>query len=161
LIIKKRFDKALEHIDILLSKNNENGIYYNLKGHVLLWQGQYAPALSCFKKTYSLVRKKSSVILNTSVALSLSGCHGKAEELLLHAIKQYPKNIIFYFVIIENSMRAGEKNKAIGFNEKMFEQFNEREIEQGLDIFTNNPQYAPISKEIIAPVILNSGNQYL
>ena len=36
LIIHRDFDNALKQVNILLSKNEKNGRYHNLKGHILL-----------------------------------------------------------------------------------------------------------------------------
>ncbi|MBC2716669.1 MAG: tetratricopeptide repeat protein [Desulfobacteraceae bacterium] len=161
LIIEKNFDTALENVDILLSENRDNGIYHNIKGLILLWQKKYEDALPCFKIAYELVSVKSSIILNTSVALNLAGRHEKAEILLLEAIKYYPNDICFYFAIIENSIRAGEINKAMEYTKIMFKQLDDQIIKQGLEFYTDNPKYAPMSKKIIAPVILSMYEEIL
>ncbi|MDZ7830668.1 MAG: tetratricopeptide repeat protein [Desulfobacterales bacterium] len=154
LILQKKFDDALTHVSMLLSKSPNNGIYHNLKGHIQLWQGKYSEALSSFKKAYDLVWDKASVILNTSVALSRSGQHDEAEKLLLHAIEHDSDTLTFYFAIIENSIRAGENKHACKYSERVANQFNAQKIKKGLETYADNPEYAPISKKIIEPVIL-------
>ncbi len=156
LINNKSFDEALRHTNVLISKNSENGIHQALKGHILLWKGEYEHALSCFQKAYDLVWDKISVIFNMSVALSLSGRHEKAEALLRRAIKHYPDHIYFYFAAIENSMRSGANNMAAEYKIILFDRFDRGHIMQKLEIYSDNPRYAPISREIIASVILSS-----
>ena len=153
LTIQRQFEEALEHVDILLKRNSTNGIYQNLKGHILLWQGKYEPALACFEKAFERLSDKSSVVLNFSIALNLAGHHERAEVLLQEAIKIYPKDITFYFAIIENSIQAGKNSKATGYIKEMVQQFDRHEIEHGLEYYTDNPRYAPISKMVIAPAI--------
>jgi len=157
LIILKDFEYALQQIDILINQNYKNGIYYNLKGHILLWKKDYADALSYFHKAYKLtpgkITNKINILLNTSVALSLSGEHEKAELLLLKVIKHSPDNISCYFVLIENSIRAQHNSKTNKYIKKIFNQFDRKQIRHGLEKLTDNPKLAPISKKLIAPVI--------
>jgi Tfp pilus assembly protein PilF len=158
-IIQKEFDKALEQVNILLSKKENNGIYHNLKGNILLWQNKPKEALTHFKKAYNLLTNKNSVVLNSSVALSRAGYYERADVLLYEAIKRKPDNIIFYFAIIENSIRADKAYKAEEYTKKLFLRFDQEQIRHGLENYTDNPRYAPISKELIAPVILDTARK--
>ncbi|MCD4721494.1 MAG: hypothetical protein K8S13_16770 [Desulfobacula sp.] len=155
LIINKNFESALEHVDILLSKKSDNGRYLNLKGHILLWQQKYKEALSFLKTAYPISSDKTSIILDTSVCLSLSGSYAKAEQLLMDAIEKYPDSMVFYLAIMENSIRSGEGNKATIYLKKMFQQFDREEIVREIENYTDNPRYAPISKKLIMPIIEN------
>ena len=158
LILQKDFDTALKHVDMLIAKNQNNGIYHNLKGHVLLWKGKYEPALSHFRQAYNLLPNKGSVILNTAVSLSLAGDHEKAESLLQAALKDWPNDMTFYFAAIENSIRAEKNHRALKYAERLFHQFDKQQIQQGLEFYTDNPKYAPISKNIIEPLISEQFN---
>ena len=154
-IIVRDFESAREQVEILLSKNSENGRYLNLKGHILLWQNHFNDALSCFKKAYPLLTEKSNVLLNSAVALSLAGKYENAEQLLLEAIKHYPDEITFYFAMIENSTRAEEKNKATLYAEEMLKQFDRQQVKVGLVNFTNNPKFAPLGERPILAAMSN------
>jgi hypothetical protein len=59
----------------------------------------------------------------------------------------------FYFAIIENSIRAGENARAEEYAKNMSIHFDEQRIKIGLENLTDNPRYAPISRELISPVI--------
>jgi len=156
LIVQKQFDEAMKHVEILLERNSSNGRYHNLKGHILVWQGHYEPALDCFRKAYELLSDKTSVVLNSGVALSLAGRYEKAEILLLEGLKRFPEDMTFYFALIENSHRAGDAMKIKKFAEKMFDQFTPKEVELGINSYADNPRYAPISKEILQSAISKS-----
>jgi predicted Zn-dependent protease len=99
------------------------------------------------------------VVLNSSVALSRAGYYERADVLLYEAIKRKPDNIIFYFAIIENSIRADKAYKAEEYTKKLFLRFDQEQIRHGLENYTDNPRYAPISKELIAPVILDTARK--
>jgi tetratricopeptide (TPR) repeat protein len=154
-IIQKEFDNALEQVNILLSKKENNGIYHNLKGNILLWQNKPKEALPHFKKAYNLLTNKNSVVLNSSIALSRAGYYERADGLLNEAIKRNPDNMTFYFAIIENSIRADKAYKAEEYRKRLFLRFDKEQIRHGLENYTDNPRYAPISKELITPVILD------
>ncbi len=158
LIIQRQFDSALEHVNILLDKNNKNGLYHNLKGLILLWQEKYDKALQHFKKAYELTHSKTSVVFNTGVALMLSGKHENAEGLFLEGIKYYPSDLTFYLSLVENSMRAGEKDKALDYAGKILQNFSRQKIKHGIETYTSNPKYAPISRKMVEPVIRKAIN---
>ena len=157
LIVLKNFESAQHQISILINKNNENGIYYNLKGGILLREKKYTEAISYFQKAEELtpdnLADKMEIFLNTSVALSRSGDYVKAEVLLLEAIKLAPDNITLNFALIENSIRANDDAKTKTYVETLLKQFDKKQIKYGLKDFTDNPRLAPISKKLIAPVI--------
>jgi tetratricopeptide (TPR) repeat protein len=148
LIIHRDFDNALKQMNILLLKNEKNGRYHNLKGHILLWQGKYDAALKYFENAYRLSTNKASVLLNTAVALSLSGEYASAEHILSEAIESFPDDMTYYFALIENSVRAKDDNKLKFYIEKVLTHFNIDEVRAGLDSFTDNPKMAPLSKNL-------------
>lgn len=154
LTIEKKFDDALKHANMLLKKNENNGLYHNLKGHILLWQQQPAKALTHFQKALGLMHRKNSVILNASVALSRAGHYERADGLLKEAIRRNPDNMTFYFAIIENSIRAGENYRAEEYAKNMFRHFDDQQIKNGVENYTDNPKYAPLSREVISSVVL-------
>ena len=155
LIIHRDFGNALKQVNILLSKNNKNGRYHNLKGHILLWQGKYDAALTCFKDAYQLKADKVSVLLNSAVAISLSGNYSTAEHILVEAVRSYPMDMTFYFALIENSVRAGENDQATLYVEKTLNRFDIEEVRSGIDSFTDNPKLAPLSKRPISLLVEN------
>jgi tetratricopeptide (TPR) repeat protein len=152
-ILQKDFDAALKQANILLQKKENNGLYHNLKGHILLWQQRPEKAFTHFKTAVDLKYRKNTVILNSSVALSHLGHFKRADGLLKEAIKRNSDNMTFYFAIIENSIRAGENARAEEYAKNMSIHFDEQRIKIGLENLTDNPRYAPISRELISPVI--------
>lgn len=154
LVVNRDFESALEQVDILISRNRENGRDLNLKGHILLWQKQYKDALACFKKAYPLMADKSSVLLNSAVAMSLAGSYPNAEKVLLEAIKQFPAEIPFYFTIIENSLRANAEDQAFTFAQELLKIYTIREINNAIDTYTDNPKFAPINAGPIRRVFI-------
>jgi len=148
LVIRRDFDNALHQVNILLSKNERNGRYHNLKGHILLWQGKYDAALKYFKNAYDLNIKRTSILLNSAVALSFSGEYAEAEQVLLEAIESFPNDITYYFALIENGAREKDANKVSFYIEKMLSHFSLEEVRSGLEIFIENPKMAPLGKNL-------------
>jgi len=153
LTVNRDFSLALAHADLLVARRNDNGRYLNLKGHILLWLERYEEALPYFKKAFPLLADKSSVILNSAVALSRSGRYDDAEKFLLEATEIFPADMTFYFAGIENSLRKREEDRARFYAQKMLTVFSEKEIMGGLESFTDNPKYAPLDAGHIGPLL--------
>jgi tetratricopeptide (TPR) repeat protein len=155
LIKINKFDDALEQVNILIKTDKKNGIYQNLKGKILIYLKKYDDAILCFKKAYKLNTFNESLVYNTSMAFCLSGKFEKAEELLKQSIQNSPQTTLFYFAIIENYLRSGDDKNALFYKNKMDSLFSAQKIKTDFKFYSKNPQYVPISKEIISPIFKN------
>jgi len=153
LILMGKWEEASENADLLLSKSSVNENYYNIKGFILLWQKRPEEALLYFRKALALAPKKSSVLLNVGVALSLMGKHKNAEWFLRKAAQNSNEDIMVFFCLIENSFRAGNVLNAEKYTERLFASFDLKTIINKLEILPGNYESAPVSKDLISPMI--------
>lgn len=165
LILMQNYDEALSNADLLISKNDKNWVYHQLKGFILLWQGKYNDALISFQKALELLGSENlippkALLLNTGVTLSLKGHYKIADEILGDMIKEdmlaekvNPDNMPIYLALIENSLRAGDKNKAQEYASRMVVHFGKEGVLQNISLFMDNRASAPISRKVVEPFI--------
>jgi tetratricopeptide (TPR) repeat protein len=153
LIISGKYEKALAQTDILIQKNKNNGLYHNLNGLALLWQGNYQKAIDSFATAFNLLSNKGSVVLNSAVALIHLQRYENAEALLQECILRYPDDITFYMALIENHTRSGDMERAAQAADDMVNRFGLIEAESAVERYADNPKYAPLSKKIIAQIV--------
>ena len=127
--------------------------YFKLQGFILLWQKQPEKALAYFRKALNMEPNNRAVLLNTGAALSLLNSYSNAEMFLKKAVKASPGDIRPFYALIENSIRAGNLPKAEAYSQQMFSQFSIQTIIDGIGIYTDNYRTAPMSPELIIPVI--------
>ncbi len=71
----------------------------------------------------------------------------------------YPGDMIIYFAIIENSIRADNLQKVNFLIKKMFEIFGTNKIVTKLGELSGNNLYVPLSMELLGPVIAERVNK--
>ena len=141
------------HQLIANKKNYLKPEYFNVTGFILLWQKQPENALVFFRKALEMAPGSPAVLLNTGVALSLMGEWAEAESILKKVAENTPGDLRPVYALIENSARAGEMQQAEIYTEKMFAEFSTQTIVDGLVLFSENYRTAPMSAEIIIPVV--------
>lgn len=155
LIMLGKWKEATLEIDMLIKSQNGHlrSDYFNVKGLTLLWLNKPEDALPYFRIALRLAPWDQSVYLNIGRALSMSGYYKNAEWFLLRVSKNNPSNIIALFCLIENSIKAGEKNSAEKYAEKILYSNDIISINSALKSLPNLFTTAPITQEIIKPVI--------
>ena len=104
----------------------------------MLWQNKPEDALLYFKKALNIEPNNRAVLLNTGVSLSLIGDNGNAELFLVRAAERSARDIRPVYALIENSVRAGDLQKAENYTEKMFAEFSIKTIMDGFDLYVDN-----------------------
>lgn len=150
LIVNRDFTIAQQQVDILLARRPHNGRYLNLKGHILLWEGAYDAAMPYFKQAFKRLANKAGVIMNIAVTFTLSGDYAKAEQLLTEALRHDPGDMTIHFAMLQNYALGGRPSAMNAFADQMMSRFGIQEISQGIDMHTNNPRTAPLSRDILA-----------
>jgi tetratricopeptide (TPR) repeat protein len=155
LIMLGKWEEGAQEADWLIAntKTRLSPDYYKLKGFILLWQDQPEEALVYFRKVLEVEPNNRAVLLNTGVALSLMGDSSQAELFLIKAGQRTTGDIRPVYALIENSIRAGNQQKIATYVAQMFAQFNIQTIIDGFDILTENYRTAPMSPELIIPVV--------
>ena len=154
-IMMGKWEEAAGEADRLITnkKNYLKPEYFNVKGFILLWQNQPENAIVYFRKALEMAPNNPAVLLNAGVALSLMGEWDKAESILKKVAKNTSGDLRPVYALIENSARAGDMQNAEKYSEKMFAEFGIQTIMDGFELFSENYRTAPMSEEIIIPVV--------
>ncbi|MCK4252415.1 tetratricopeptide repeat protein, partial [candidate division WOR-3 bacterium] len=147
------WEKALDHLDTIISKCPEHCDYLNLKGLVLLKQKRPEEALPYLRSALRLSPNNNRVIVSIGVALSLLGKHNRAEWFLSRANRISPTDIVIFFCLIENSLRGGDISGANQYLERLFASAIIKSIRTELEGLLNDNSLVPVSQELLAPVI--------
>lgn len=164
LILMGNYSEALQSIEILMLKNNNNWVYHNIKGFCLLWLGKYVEAFPNFQQALRLVLKEKNtfpkgLLLNMGITLSLKGEYQLANDALEGIINEETQkneihldNLPIYFALIENSLRANDDVNARKYFSQMVTIFGKETVLENMDKIVGNRILAPISKKILDPV---------
>jgi len=162
-IMMGEWDAASDQLDAALpaAKAGEAPDYYKMKGYILLWQYQPEKALDVLRKALTIEPTNADVLLNTGVALSWLGKHTNSSLFLRKAQHISPHKIKCHYALIENSVRAGDMEKAREYARQMLSQFKIKNILDGFETLRNNYRTAPIDMELIIPVVQKEMRQML
>lgn len=153
LITQGRWDDASVHADYLLSINDDHEGYLNLKGLILLHQKRYDEAIVYFRKSLSIAPLFKETWLRLGVAFSLNGDYDRAEMVLWRAHQIPPMNMMALFGLIENSLNAGDAQRAGVYADTLLKLFNMAAIRNQLNSLSSNYLIPPISHELISQFI--------
>ena len=154
-MLNKR-EKALLEVNVLIGKSGENinPDYYHFKGFILLWQNRPEEALVFFQKAlkrdpYNMPK----ILISTGCALSRIGEYQRAEWFYKLAQANLPLSIQTFFMLIENSLKAGKMEQAIQYGKLIFSEFDIFSILRQLKQSENQHKTIPIDKALITPLI--------
>lgn len=160
LVCLERWDEALKEARKLVDNPEKvrNPDYYNLYGFILLWNDQPAEALYWFQQALAIDPYNfPNILLNTGYALSLNGYYKRAEWFYKYWFykgrKRYPPEITPFFLLIENSIRAGNKEQALIYARNLLAVFDVVSVLKQLKAVDTQHETVPMEKELIAPVI--------
>jgi tetratricopeptide (TPR) repeat protein len=156
LVMLGKWDEASAQADLLINNPQKHvkSDYFNLKGLILLLQNRPEDALPYLQKARKMEQNNmAAVLLNTGVALSLTGKYDNADVLLNRAAMIAPEEIRTVYALIENSIRAGNSQKSEKYVEQMFEKFSIQTIVDGVNILNLNYRTPPMAPELIIPAV--------
>lgn len=153
LVAAGKWDAAAAHIDYLLLKNDEHEEYLNLKGLILLRQNRLAEAIEYFRKSLQVAPRFNTPLIGLGVAYSLSGDYDRAEMALKQAHQVPPRSMTALFGLIDNSLRAGNMDRATEYADSLIQHYSAAVIKEDLDRLADNHFLPPLSPEPIFRVI--------
>ena len=153
LITAGKWNDAAAHVDYLLLKNDNHEEYLNLKGLILLRQKRFAEAIEYFRKSLSVAPGFNAPLIGLGVAYSLSGDYDRAEIALIRAHQVPSKSLTALFGLIENSLRAGDSDRATKYADSLIGHYSAAAIKDELSRLANNNLLPPLSPEQISLVI--------
>jgi len=153
LILIQRWEEASRHLNFVINKGSLNSDYFNLKGFVLLWQNRPKEALPHLRQALSISPNKGSILLNIGVALTQMESGKNAEWFLRRASQSFPEDIIPLFCLIENRIRANDTIGARQYAKNLLSLHSLQSIKETLAELPENFRFAPVSWQLISPVI--------
>jgi tetratricopeptide (TPR) repeat protein len=153
LVAAGKWNTAAAHIDYLLLKNDDHEEYLNLKGLILLRQNRFAEAIEYFRKSLSVAPRSNTPLIGLGVACSLSGDYRRAEMALKQAHQVAPNSMTALFGLIDNSLRAGDIDRATKYADSLIGHYSAAVIRDELNRLPNNNLLPPISPVQISRVI--------
>jgi Flp pilus assembly protein TadD len=153
LITVGKWNAAAAHVDYLLLKKDDHEDYLNLKGLILLRQKRFAEAIEYFRKSLSVAPGFNTPLIGLGVAYSLSGDYGRAETALNQAYHVPPNSMTALFGLIDNSLRAGDIDRATKYADSLLDHYSAAIIRDELNRLANNNLLPPMLPEQISRVI--------
>jgi tetratricopeptide (TPR) repeat protein len=107
-----QWQPALTHIDALLARHPRYPDYLNLKGTILMQQGNAREALRFFQEAIRVNPKRLPGIINAGMALMAVKAYANAEKLFNYAIELDHRNLMAYLRLIDVNLRSGDTREA-------------------------------------------------
>ncbi|KAB2891579.1 MAG: tetratricopeptide repeat protein [Desulfobulbaceae bacterium] len=160
LMLKKEFKLALEVIDKIISNNNDQSRFYDIKGVIHLWLNQPQEGANSFQKAVSKENEyKYKYFSNLGLALSRSGFLERGKWFLMLAYKHYPNDIKLSFFLIEHNILSMDKQALKKNTTNLFERYSLLFIAKSLLYSQQNYLVAPMKTELISPAIYQSAQE--
>jgi tetratricopeptide (TPR) repeat protein len=155
LIDSQRWDKAAEHLDILLQKRYNNEFYLNLKAFILIKQNKPEEAIPYLKRALRLAPNSRGSLIYAGVALSLSGKYEQADGLLRGANSLYPEDVSILVCLADNSLRAKKNEAASEYLDALLAVLDGKSVLNFLKEQSKDNQSLPLSYELLISSIFN------
>ncbi|EMS80851.1 tetratricopeptide repeat protein [Desulfotignum phosphitoxidans] len=153
LLRSDRIDDVQEHVDYLLSKEPEVPAYLNIKAAVLLKQDDPEKALTYLIKAIKIAPDTERTLLYTGIGKMMRHNYTSADHYFNRLYQRFPQKPVNLFFLIENSVRAGNSEKAASYAENLISTFSVPEILNALREDADIDLQWPIRTDLIAPVI--------
>jgi Flp pilus assembly protein TadD len=148
-------EKALAAFNKFLSKYPHHRNSLNLKGRVLLKQGRFQEALSCFRHVLKLYRNDTVAMTNLGMGFRRMGDGVKAEWFLKTAHVRDPNNIMILLWLIEVNQFKDDENEADRYIQKLFTINNFKKLSEGLNRLGNTKLMPrPAREKLISAIAL-------
>ncbi len=151
-----QWQKALAEIESLLhlSGEHDRAEYYQTQAYILLWMNLPDKALASLQKALIKDPYNSPLTLYyTGSALSRTGEYARAEWFYKLAQFRQPVKMRTFLLLIENSVRAGERSAAEQYARILFSEFDVYDIFKTLKTLPEPGKTIPVEKNLVTPVI--------
>ena len=148
-----RWDEASENVDFILEKENSSKKFLYLKGFILLKQKKGEKALYFLQKALVLAPTDKKFLLTMGAAMDSTGNYKDGRRFLDRANRIVPDDVMVYFCLIENRLRAQDPSGVKQYMEKMFYSFSILQIKKQLQRLPRDNFAVPVSRELLAAAI--------
>lgn len=160
LILKGRFAEAEHHARYLTARRPHDPQYSDILGFILLWRGQYNEALEYMRRAFEKNLQSLPLSLNIGIALTRMDCYENGRWFLLKSTQMNSRAPMPWFALIENRLRAGDSAGAADYAKEVVSRFAVSAIFEQIEKPGNDYRSAPLSMEMIKPMIIKNLDQY-
>ena len=153
LVIIGKFKEAEIHVRQLVSMRPDNPDYLNLMGFILMWENKHDKALEYFRRAMAKGLHTSVLMLNMGVAMTRLHRWQNGRWFLQIASLLAPDDLYPRFALIENRIRAGDQRLAEQYAKEIIAKWPVAAIAVRFKGLVQNFRSAPLSLELIAPVV--------
>nr|WP_321467060.1 tetratricopeptide repeat protein [uncultured Desulfobulbus sp.] len=162
LTLQGKFSQALEQIDQVIAKNDQQSRFFNLKAHLLLWLDRPDEAAENTSRAMHITQvNKERYFYNCGVALTRAGNHPQGLWFLLHALKGEPDNRRILCSLIENRLLAKDFKQGEYFADQLISLHGLPQIKVELERLPKDYSSVPVDVKLVAPVIFMAANKAL
>jgi len=157
LTLQGNFTEALEQIDIVIDKNDQQSRFFNLKAMILLWldrpdEAAYS-AQQAMRRTFV---NKQRYFYNTGVALSKVGHLDQGLWFLKRASQTFPQDRRILCSLIENRLLAVDSQAAHQYSLQLLSGHGIVSLVSFLEQARTDYAAVPINIDLIKPVIVQT-----
>jgi protein O-mannosyl-transferase len=149
-----QMENVTKHIDKLISEKPDSDDYLNLKVLIMLNQNDPENAWHYLKQAISIAPDAEMTLLNLGTTRMLMGEYVSAERYLKRVPGPFKKNMTALFLLMENSIRSGDSQKAETFTDYLLSGFTTDKILNSLDQANQTYLQLPLSTELVVPILL-------
>jgi Tfp pilus assembly protein PilF len=151
-----QWEKALTEIERVINRSGDHARsdYFQTRGYILLWMN--APDKALLSLQQALFRDPYNdpvTLYYTGAALSRLGEYDRAECFYKLAQDRQPLQMLTFFLLIENSARAGDMPAARQYARILFSEFDVYDILKSLKRLPEPGRTMPLDKGSVAPLI--------
>jgi tetratricopeptide (TPR) repeat protein len=153
-------EEALEHLEVLLARQNSNHRFLTTKGFILFQQGKTDLALSHLTAALKQNPYDKDALVNIAMALSSKGLFERAEWFLKRAKKRNAGNFVIHMALLQNALTMKDRDRVDRCLSDIAQRFTYADIKAYLDDRARGYHYVkatlvPIDDRIVNPPLVD------
>jgi len=153
-----RLEEASVTMDPLLQTGVVHEGHLNRKALILMHQGESQKAIPYLEKSLALEPYFQTTLIYLGTAYNLAGRHIKAEQILGKALNKPPSNFLPLVCLMDNSLRSGERERAIHYADLAVRLYHGNTIRNLLEKYRSNNLIPPLLLTDISQLLLQRLN---
>lgn len=160
LTLQGNFAQALEQIDIVIAKNDQQSRFFNLKSLLLLRLDRpHEAADSSHEAMQRTFVNKERYFYNTGVTLTMAGHFSQGMWFLKRALQQYPDDRRVLYSLVENRIMADDSDGTKQFVLQLLNRQSISTLKQDLELLRRDYSSVPVNTDLIAPPIIAAARE--
>lgn len=157
LTLQGNFNEALDQIDIVINKNDQQSRFFNLRAMILLWLDRPDDATHSYQQAmHRTFVNKQRYFYNTGVALSRAGHFDKGFWFLKQALQTFPQDRRILCSLMENRLLTGDRQGANQYSLQLLAGHGIVSLVSFLEKTRTDYAAVPINIDLIKPIIIKA-----